>query len=246
MTNRLVKVVAAAVVAMFLGSTGNLNLAFAAGKVNAIVIFVKGQVEVKRGDTRNFVELKLNDMLFTGDTVKTGAEGQAALATKGGAEVRLNADSSFEVLSSGGVRELLSLKVGQLWTRMLTRMAKLNVRTPSAVCAVRGTEADIEQRDLLTVKVYEGHVDVSNTGGKQTLKAGQMSTVSGGASAPAAPRQMGAGDLGKWQEGANVDLKDIQQSMDKLATAAGDKKMKIQIKGKDGKTKDVQINLKKK
>ncbi|MBU2572703.1 MAG: FecR domain-containing protein [Elusimicrobia bacterium] len=245
MNNRLAKIGAAAVALMFLGSIVKPNYAFAAGKVNAIVIFVKGPVEVKRRRVRNFTELKLNDMLYAGDTVKTGKRGQASLATKGGAEVRLNQNSSFEITSRGRVREL-RLKVGQLWTRMLHRMARLNVRTPSAVCAIRGTEADIEQGDLLTVKVYEGHVDVSNVGGRQSLKAGQMSTVSGAASAPAAPKKMGAGDLGKWQEDANVDLKDIQQSMDKLTTAAGDKKMKIQIQGKDGKTKNVEINLKKK
>lgn len=229
MTTKAVKIAIGAMVLALLGSVLNLKPAFAEGKVNAIVINVRGQVEIKRAGGKDFVGVKLNDMLYTGDMIKTGSDGLAAVATKGGAEVRLNANSSFEITPSGGVREQFKLSLGQLWTRMLHKRAKIDVRTPSAVCAVRGTEADIEQRDLLTVKVYEGHVDVSNSGGKQSLKAGQMSTVTGGKAAPAAPKAMGAGDTGTWQEGMSKDLKDIQQSMDKLTTAAGEKKLGLSI-----------------
>jgi len=216
----------------------------AAGKVNAIVVYVNGDVQVKRSGESAFSALALNDLLYAGDEVKTGASSQASLATKGGAEVRLNQNSTFNIEASGKVREMLRLRVGQLWTRMLHKMAKLDVRTPSAVCAVRGTEADIEQRSLLTVKVYEGHVDVQNAQGKQSLAAGQMSTVAGAAAAPAAPKQMGSADVGNWQEG--MATKDMQKFLDKLnAESGGDKKLKLKI-NKDGKAKDVEIKLKKK
>ena len=217
--------------------------ASAAGKVNAIVVYVSGDVQVKRAAGGDFSALALNELLYAGDEVKTGEGAQASLATKGGAEVRLNQNSTFTIEAGGKVREMLRLKVGQLWTRMLHKMAKLDVRTPAAVCAIRGTEADIEQRDLLTVKVYEGHVDVQNAQGKQSLRAGQMSTVGGGA-APAAAKQMSASDMGNWQEGSAV--KDMQTFLDKLSAAAGgDKKLKLKI-DKDGNTKDVEIKLKKK
>jgi ferric-dicitrate binding protein FerR (iron transport regulator) len=217
------------------------GLAAAAGKVNAIVVYVNGDVQVKRSGAGEFSPLALNDLLYGGDEIKTGARSQASLATKGGAEVRLNENSTFNIEPGGRVREMLRLKVGQLWTRMLHKMAKVDVRTPSAVCAVRGTEADIEQRSLLTVKVYEGHVDVQNSLGKQSLTAGQMSTVSGGA--PSAAKKMSSSDVGNWQEGIAVG--DMQQFMDKLTSASGDKKLKLKII-KDGVSKDVEIDLKKK
>jgi ferric-dicitrate binding protein FerR (iron transport regulator) len=123
-------------------------------------------------------------------------------------------------------------------------MAKLDVRTPAAVCAIRGTEADIEQRDLLTVKVYEGHVDVQNQQGRQSLKAGQMSTVSGAGAAPGAAKQMGAADKRNWQEGMTVQ--DMKSFTDKLAAeSGGDKKLRLKV-DKGGTTKDVEIKLKKK
>jgi ferric-dicitrate binding protein FerR (iron transport regulator) len=215
-----------------------------AGKVNAIVVYVNGDVQVKRsGGTGAFEPLALNDLLYAGDEVKTGEASQASLATKGGAEVRLNQNSTFNIEAGGKVREMLRLRVGQLWTRMLHKMAKLDVRTPSAVCAIRGTEADIEQRNLLTVKVYEGHVDVQNAQGRQSLAAGQMSTVSGAGAAPSAAKQMSASDKGDWQEG--MDVKDMQKFLDKLTSEGGEKKLKLKIE-KDGAMKDVEIKLKKK
>ncbi len=216
-----------------------------AGTVNAIVVYVKGDAKVKRAGVDAYSALALNDLLYAGDDVKTGASGMVSLATKGGAEVRINENSVFNIESGNRVRELLHLAGGQLWTRMLHKMATLDVKTPSAVCAIRGTEADIEQRSLLTVKVYEGHVDVENPLGKQSLTAGQMSTVSGAGSAPAAAKQMSASDKGDWQKGGAA--KDLQKFLDKLAAAGGggQKKLKLKI-DKGGKTKDVEIQLKKK
>lgn len=230
--------------ALLLGALWLPGPAAAAGKVNAIVVYVSGDVQVKRSGEGAFAPLALNDLLYAGDEVKTGASSRASLATKGGAEVRLNENSTFNIEASGRVREMLRLRVGQLWTRMLHKMAKLDVRTPSAVCAVRGTEADIEQRSLLTVKVYEGHVDVENSLGKQSLAAGQMSTVSGAGAAPAAAKKMGASDVGNWQEG--ITAKDMRKFLDKLSAEGGSgKKLKLKI-DKGGKTKDVEIQLKKK
>jgi len=216
----------------------------AAARVNAIVVFVEGDVQVKRAGATTYAALALSDMLYFGDEVKTGAASRASLATKGGAEVRINENSTFNTDARAGVRETVRLKVGQMWTRMLHKMAKLDVKTPSAVCAVRGTEADIEQRSILTVKVYEGHVDVQNAQGKQSLAAGQMSTVAGGG-APAAPKQMGAAEVGNWQDGIETKDKDMQKFLDKLSEESGDKKLKLKI-DKDGTTKDVEIQLKKK
>jgi hypothetical protein len=236
--NRLVK----AALALLLGVLWLPGVAAAAGKVNAIVTYVDGDVQVKRSGETAYAALALNDMLYFGDEVKTGPASHASLATKGGAEIRINENSTFNTDARAGARETVRLKVGQLWTRMLHKLAKLDVKTPSAVCAVRGTEADIEQHSLLTVKVYEGHVDVQNAQGKQSLAAGQMSTVAGGA-APAAPKQMSSAEVGNWQDG--MATKDMQKFLDKLSDQNGDKRLKLKI-NKDGTTKDVEIKLKKK
>ena len=220
--------------------------AFCAEKMSAVVVFVSGDVKVLHPDTKDYVELKVNDALMPGDSIKTGAGAKASIVSKGGAELRINENSTFNIPGKSKVREMYELTVGQVWGRMLHKMAKLNVRTPSAVCAVRGTEADIEQKDTLTtVKVYEGHVDLENAQGKQSLHAGQISTVSGASAAPAAPRQMSTSEMGKWQEG--IDVKDMGKYMDQVGIPAeGRKKLKINVVGKNGKSKTVEIQLKKK
>lgn len=218
--------------------------ALCAPKMSAVVVYVSGDVKFKRAETPDYVELKMNEALQPGDSIMTAAGAKVSLVTKTGAEIRINENSTFSIPGKSKVREMFDLSVGQVWGRMLHRMAKLNVRTPSAVCAVRGTEADIEQKDTLTVKVYEGHVDLSNAQGKQSLRAGQISTVGGASAAPTAPRQMSGSEMGKWQE--EIDVKDIGKYLEKVGLDdSGNKKLKMKLE-KDGQAKDVEIKLKKK
>lgn len=218
-------------------------IAAAAEKMAAVVVFVDGEVMLKRDDARRTVELKVNEALQPGDTITTGDKAKASLVTKDGAEIRINQNSTFEIPGKSRVRSMFNLAVGQLWSRMLHKKARLSVRTPAAVCAIRGTEADIEQKEIMTVKVYEGHVDLSNKLGKQSLTAGQISTVAG-AAAPTAPRQMSAGEQGKWQE--SIDVKDIGKYLERVGLdPKGMRNLKVKVE-KDGKTKDVEIKLKQK
>ncbi|MDA8243124.1 MAG: FecR family protein [Elusimicrobia bacterium] len=237
---------AAAAAALFAGSLAGWGLtASSAPQVAAVAVYIEGEVQVKRGGENAYSELKVNDMLYGGDNIKTGKGAKAGLVTKGGAEVRLNESSEFEISKGGKLREMLKLSFGQLWTRMLHKMAKINVRTPSAVCAVRGTEADIEQRSLLTVKVYEGHVDVQNSLGKQSLHAGQMTTVSGPNAAPDAAKKMSGQDAGKWQEGVKVG--DYEKFINLLKESADSgKTLKTSVRMPDGSVKQIEGGLKKK
>ena len=241
---KIMKMVAGAAVIGAAGLAGWGQAAWCA-KIAAVAVHITGEVQVKRSGEKEFAELKVNDMLYPGDNIKTGAGARAGLVTKGGAEVRLNENSNFEISGSGKLREMLRLSVGQLWTRMLHKMAKINVRTPSAVCAVRGTEADIEQRSLLTVKVYEGHVDVQNSLGKQSLKAGQMTTVAGANAAPEAAKAMSGSDAGKWQDEIKVSDYDKFIKLMEESAASG-KKLKTSVKMPDGTVKQIEGGLKKK
>ena len=211
-----------------------------AEKMSAVVVYVNGDVQIKRADSKDFAALKVNDALSPGDSIKTAAGAKASLVSKGGAEIRINENSTFDVPGKNENANTFSLMAGQVWSRMLHKMAKLSVRTPSAVCAIRGTEADISQTDIMTVKVYEGHVDLTNSAGKQALHAGQISTVSG-ASAPAAPRAMTSSEKGNWQDG--VTAKDINKYVDSLNGPGGSKKLKLKL-NKGGTAKDVEVNLK--
>ncbi|MCK5357662.1 MAG: FecR domain-containing protein, partial [Elusimicrobiales bacterium] len=133
------KILGVLLVSVFLWGTLGLDYVQARGSVGAIVVHVKGKVKVKRDGTRRFKKLKVNDLLFTGDQVRTWKRATASIILKGGAEVRLNQKSKFEISKKGKLRQIIELGFGQLWTRMLHKMAKINVKTPTAVCAIRGT-----------------------------------------------------------------------------------------------------------
>ena len=212
-----------------------------AEKIAAVSVFVEGDVTYARAGSEAYAALKANELLRPGDLVKTGPGAKASLITKSGAEIRINENSVLEMPGKKGMREMFGLAMGQVWSRMLHKRAKLNVRTPAAVCAVRGTEADIEQRSLLTVKVYEGHVDLENALGKQSLFAGQISTVADPGSAPAPARSMTKGEAGNWQEA--IDVKDIGKYLKRVGLS--DKNLRVKI-AKDGQEKDVDVALKEK
>lgn len=214
----------------------------AAASAAGITVFVDGDVQLLRKGAAAYEPLGLNVLLQSGDTVKTGPGARASIVTKKGAEIRINSDTEL-TMPSGGLfaRYYFKLASGQLWSRMLHKAAKLNVRTPVAICAVRGTEADIEQRSMLTVKVYEGHVDVRNDKGLQSLYAGQMSTVTGAAAAPSAPRKMSEADYGSWQDGARG--RDLGKYLERMGLSGKDLRIKI---NRDGQETDVNVRLKEK
>lgn len=248
MQNRLIKAAAAGMCACLV--TGILAITpdsvQGAGKAAAIVTFVKGKVQVKRAGSEKFEKLKVNTMLYEGDAIRVKRWARAGLALTGGAEVRLKSNSYFKLTGSGLAKEQeVGLSFGRIWTKMLHKMARLNVRTPTAVAAVRGTEADIEMRKIMTVKVYEGHVDLMNDNGTQTLTAGQTSQVSGADSAPSAPRNMTPAEYATWQDKIKIE------NMDKLIellkaelSKPGEKTMEFDIQ-KGGKTKKLKIKLRK-
>lgn len=241
--NRIVKNSGVLLVAAFV--FGSVSIVEAKDIVAGVVIDVKGKPVVARQGSTKWRRLRNNRYVYEKDTIKTAKGERVAIAFIGGAEVRVNEKSEF-VVNSGGGRKRTSLftKAGQAWTRMLHGRAGLDIRTPVAVAAVRGTEADVDIRDRMTVKVYEGHVNVNNQHGSQSLTAGMMTNVTGG-SAPAAPRRMSASDYTSWQTG--LDPKNLEKRLKKLHKKAGQKReIKLKFKGKDGKPKELNIKLEKK
>lgn len=219
----------------------------AASPVAGVVISLEGKPEVQRAGAKEFKPLKFNDMLREGDSVKTGKGARVAVAFVGGAELRINEDSSFKMESGGGSKPTsVFTEFGNAWTRLLHGKSGMRVRTPNAVAAVRGTEADVNYGDgPMTVKVYEGFVDVMNDKGTTALRAGQQTQVAGAGSAPQAARDMAAQDYGTWQNG--LKAANLNKSLKLLDEAAvKDRALDLDMKDKDGKSKKVRMHFEKK
>ncbi|MFI5360906.1 MAG: FecR domain-containing protein [Elusimicrobiota bacterium] len=236
-----------ALFSIFLAASG-ATAARAAAVTAGVVVSVSGKPKVTRAGATAAVALKLNDVLNEGDTVKTGPKTLVGIAFVGGAELRINENSTFKMLSGGGDKPTsVWTALGNAWTRHLKGNARIEVRTPTAVCAVRGTEADVDISGggALAVKVYEGAVDVSNDKGTTALAAGQLTTVAGSAAAPRAARAMTPQDYATWQN--SLKAPDLNKSLKLLhAAAVKNRTLNLSVKGKDGKKKEIKLNFEKK
>jgi hypothetical protein len=215
----------------------------AAGEVVAgVVIALMGGPSVKSAKSGEAKPLRRNQFVNEGDQIVTKAGEYVSIAFIGGAEVRISELSTFAVESGGGQKPTqLFTAIGKAWTRMLHGHSGVRIRTPSAVAAVRGTEADVESNERMTVKVYEGFVDVYNDHGKQALVAGQMTRVAGAQTAPEPPKTMSDSDKQTWQDALKAD--GVEKQIDRLQKEA-DRRRSLELKTKSGKT--IKLNLEKK
>jgi hypothetical protein len=230
-------------------AAASLIVARATTPVAGVVDSIEGKPRVVRADGKN-AKLKLNDILNEGDTVKTGPAARVGIAFVGGAELRINENSSFTLEKGGSDKDSptsVFTKLGNAWTNLIKgSRATINVRTPSAVCAVRGTIADVNigPDGPMTVKTYEGHVDVMNDKGTTTLHAGELTQVAGGA-APQGARAMTPKDYATWQN--SLKAPNLSRSLQLLNSAAvKNRTLDLKMKDKDGKEKTIRLNFEKK
>lgn len=210
--------------------------------VAGVVIVVKGAPSVKPHGASTVKKLKLNQFVNEGDELITKAGDFVSIAFIGGAEVRISENSMFRVETGGGEKPTqLFTTIGKAWTRLLHGHSGINIRTPSAVAAVRGTEADVESGERTTVKVYDGLVDVYNDHGKQSLVAGQMTHVASAQAAPELPKTMTASDKQTWQNA--LKGQGVEKQIERLQKE-GDRRRSLELKLKNGKT--IKLHLEKK
>ena len=120
--------------------------------------------------------------LRAGETIKTGPDGRARLFISGGdGEVALGANTSYTVTQDDAQAGFVGqLESGLMRLRALVRNKvgkKFEVRTPSAVTSVRGTDYSVARTPAGDViRVHEGVVAVTSpTGGEAVLlKAGEQ------------------------------------------------------------------------
>lgn len=152
----------------------------AAGQV-ACVYELEGPVYLqKAGGTREAA--RKGAPLNEGDALSTGDKAWCELLFKDGSFVKLEAGSevSAEKLAAdkeGRIFSFSFLRGKALWmAAKLKKMAaaKFSVRTPGAVCAVRGTDFTmiVSTAGETAVGLYEGEVALSNEAGEKTLSAG--------------------------------------------------------------------------
>ncbi len=145
-----------------------------------------GTVQIKRASSSRLEILKTNMQVRVGDEVIT-RNGSAVIELADGSIIRLDEQSSlfFNRLShfgkTGMVDTQLRLNKGSLSTDIppLVKGSRYEIKTPSAVAAVRGTEFRLKSDEQGSqIEVLEGVVEFGSEHGQILVNAGQGASVS--------------------------------------------------------------------
>ena len=146
------------------------------------VFFRTGTVHVRRGDTQVWNPPGEGAVaLAPGDSVRTGSDGRAELRVMAdGSRIDVAPSTTLKV-----IKNAIRLDLGKVLLRITKginrKLIRFRVKTPSAVCAVRGTEFAVftEPDGRTVVSVFEGDVEVTGLNGGEPviLKAGQESVI---------------------------------------------------------------------
>ncbi len=151
------------------------------GAVMATLQTVHGPVTIHRAGTGKAVPGRPGMALWAGDEIRTGTGGNATLRFVDDSRVLLEQDSvlALDMLKSYGgtgmAETRLHLKQGRTDNRVTPKKgpgSRFEIRTPSAMAAVRGTSYRVGcGKDVMRTEVSGGTVQVANDLARQTVPA---------------------------------------------------------------------------
>jgi len=108
----------------------------------AKIISMSGAVEARQSREGQWVPASENMEIAEGGAIRTSADGAAVMLMPNKTKVWMKESSSLELEQRQTLASRLALVFGRIKVRVphLMRKEKFEVRTPAAVCAVRGTE----------------------------------------------------------------------------------------------------------
>ena len=150
-----------------------LLLTAQAGWAGARLTKASGIVQYRAANSTAWAVIKaLPHEIAAQDSVRTGAKAGATLVFDDASRVDLGANASFTLEEASPGRCLLNLSIGRLRAYVQKAASRnFSVRTPTAVCSVRGTEfqVDVARGGRTTVDLYSGMLGVADNKGQEIL-----------------------------------------------------------------------------
>lgn len=145
----------------------------------ASVIARKTGEEVRFIDVSSWRFVDLQQDLLTGDVLRTNATGQLAILFADRTQIRLGRNSSLRVRQmTPGSDAVLELETGTLWARAERGGPGVEVVTPAATAAIRGTDWTMTVKGAETsLTVLEGLVELSNPQGSVQVAEGEAAAA---------------------------------------------------------------------
>jgi hypothetical protein len=145
-------------------------------------------VAAKGGEEMRFVRedlwraAQVQQSVVGGDTLRTNEIGKLAILFSDQTQIRVGRNSTLtvnDVATSAGNTQL-NLQAGNIWARAARGGSGVDVKTPAAVAAIRGTDwsLSVDGSGKTSLVVLEGVVQLSNPQGSVTVGQGEGAVAS--------------------------------------------------------------------
>jgi len=145
---------------IFLGFSQTRNKSI--GRIN-FILGDKQDIRVHHPGFRNWLSARLYSPVYDGDRLKTLSESRCEIKMNQKGVIRIGENADFTLKPAApGKKSSSVLRKGRLWASIkgLFNRRRFQIRTPTAVCSVRGTIYRIDADSSTKVAVYDGSVDV--------------------------------------------------------------------------------------
>ncbi|OGR58247.1 MAG: hypothetical protein A2X36_13315 [Elusimicrobia bacterium GWA2_69_24] len=138
----------------------------------ATISTLQGEAKILNPVSKTWVGAVSNYILTPGEEVRTESRSKLTLAFDDGSKVEIGPKSSFLLEKAEQAETSMRLSFGKMkaWVSRLANR-QFAVRTPTAVCSVRGTEFGVQvaANGATQVDLFKGSLGVSDSRGNETL-----------------------------------------------------------------------------
>ena len=156
------------------------------------LVYLQGQVAIRRGGAGEWAAAQINQPLYQGDEIMTGPASRAAVLSLDESQIKLNENTTLffrSVVPSPRLRltetipsalesvprSLYKLLKGELWLRNNKEEFRFEMETPAVTATIRGTEFNLRvlPDGATFVALLEGRLLLYNPHGELDLKPGE-------------------------------------------------------------------------
>lgn len=158
------------------------------GQAAGSIVAAKGGEELRFVKAGDWQPAEVRQDLLDGDSLRTNAIGNLAILFADRTQIRVGRNSTLtvrDVAASGSGTTQLDLQAGNVWARAARGGSGVDIKTPAAVAAIRGTDwsLTVDGSGKTSLVVLEGVVELRNAQGSVTVNQGEGAVASIG-SAP--------------------------------------------------------------
>lgn len=197
-------------------------LAHSDTEMQGVLMVVKGDIKVTSGKTKKMDAGKIGMKVFQGDEITAGADSRAKIVMSDKNVLNVSPDSKIVIAKYENKGDEKNVQIEVMYGKVRASVeekydgdkSKFNIKTPSAVAGVRGTDF-ITGYNLQTQKseitTFTGTVAVGTPGPGGVIsnpvfvRPGQQTSVSSGAAAPEAPRSVPREELNRMNNDSRAD-----------------------------------------